>query len=158
MQIILLFAVIIASVALLVASHRIGHRLFVVVSALVGLLAAAILAAILFDPGRGVSSMDPEGLQVRLDTISTTETGYRIEAVVHNYSENALAETDILVRRICDGGRCSDNDTDRFTLLLHVPAGASYPFSHVVDIPPQPLQAPEWEISIEAARAYRNNH
>ena len=112
----------------------------------------------MFDPGRGVEPMDPAGLNIRLNSISATETGYRIDAVLDNFSSQPVAETDIRVVRQCDGGPCSDNDSQTFTLLLHVPAGASYPFSEVVNIRPQPLQAPQWQLNIEAARAYRQDH
>lgn len=155
MQIILLSAVIMASIALLIASHRIGHKLFMGVSIAAGVSAAVLLALVVFNPGRGIEPMDTDALTVQLDSVHATETGYRVVGSIYNGSALPLAETDLAVTRSCAAEPCDSATT--LTLLLHVPAGADYPFSQMVDIEPQELPDVSWQLTITGARAYRHH-
>lgn len=154
MQILVLGAVILASTAILVASHRAGHALFVRASAAICIVATLMLAGLLFMPGRGTEVMPTDQLTVTVQGAFSTERGTRIDGEIYNGSNVALAEARISASLACSPP-CEGRAEEHFTLIRHVPVGARYPFSQVVGLAMPADAEVEWTLTIEGARAFR---
>ncbi len=157
MRLLLILTVVIAVIALLMASWQRGKRVFAV-TATVTAVAVAILAYGVIKQGKNDQvTLPPEQLRIQVDEPVRSESGVRFTGTLFNDSELDLAGVTLRATALsCPDSQadCVILDQQEDTLLLFIPAGRHYPFAMVTRHPPGNTQADKWEVSPVSRLAY----
>ncbi|MDF1820953.1 MAG: hypothetical protein P1U64_05260 [Alcanivoracaceae bacterium] len=160
-QILVALAVLFAAITALVASHRVGHRLFVRVSASIAVLALVGLAAMVFQLVRPPALAAPDSVSVAVRAAHRVEVGYRLELVASNHGEANTRQMVFDVQLLgcmppLEDGACEEWGNNRVDMPMHLPPGGSYPFNRILPYPPLPdgLE-PVWQVTVEQVQVYR---
>lgn len=153
LQILLLSSVLFAAIAVLYASHRAGHTLFVRISAGFALVSAAILAGLAWELTHPPAPTDPSSITISIDQVRQLEHGYRLGGTISNSGDKPVSQvTANVILSECSTSPCTVLDQQEVTLLIHVPAGGRYPLAHVIDMPAHTVAQPSWRADVQSAR------
>ena len=157
MRLLLILTVVIAVIALLVASWQRGRKVFAA-TAVVTAIAVAILAYGVIKPGKHDQiTLPPDGVRVEVEDTVQSESGIRFTGTIYNDGELDLAGVTLRATGYgCDenGLQCAVVDAQEEKLLLFIPAGRHYAFAMVARYPDDNKNADKWEITPVSRLAY----
>lgn len=157
MRLLLILTVVIAVIALLLASWQRGRRIFAI-TATVTAISVAILVYGVLKPGKhDQRTLPPEGVRVQVEETVRSESGIRFTGNIYNDGELNLAGVTLLATAYdCDndGSNCRVIDKQQEQLLLFIPAGRHYAFAMVTRYPESGETADKWEITPVSRLAY----
>ncbi len=157
MRLLLILTVVIAVIALLLASWQRGKRVFAI-TATVTAIAVAILTFGVLKPGKHDQvTLPPDGVRVVVEETVQSESGIRFTGTIHNDGELDLAGVTLQATALeCDdeGSDCRIIDQQQEKLLLFIPAGRHYAFAMVARYPAGGQPADKWEIAPLSRIAY----
>ena len=90
LQILLLSSVLFAAIAVLYASHRAGHKLFVRISAVFALVSAMILAGLAWELAHPPAPADPAAIIISIDEASELDSLEPIREASKVYGEEEM--------------------------------------------------------------------
>lgn len=153
----LLIAVVILAVAVLLrGSWQAGRRPFYLTLSAVTVAALLFIAAWLFTERERQVAVDPSTVQVSIEQVRVTETGFRLVGDVANLGEQAVSGLRVRAQALhCPpASACKVVHQQEVSVLMHIPAGGRYPLSLLVDRPTQPITPDRWRVSVLSVEAY----
>tara|TARA_R110001606_G_scaffold347564_1_gene496858 strand:+ start:22400 stop:22990 length:591 start_codon:yes stop_codon:yes gene_type:complete len=154
----LLIAIVILAVAVLLrGSWQAGRRPFYLTLGAVVVAALVFIAAWLFTERERQVAADPSTVQVSIEQVRTTETGFRLVGDVANLGEHAVSGLRVRAQalRCPPASACEVLYQQEVPVLMHIPPGGRYPLSLLVDRPAQPISPDRWRVSVLSVNAYQ---
>ena len=161
LQIVGAVAALFAALTLLVASYRVGHTLFVRVSALVSIALALVVGTLVFQALRPPLLADTANISVAVERAHRLEVGYRVEFRASNQGAENTRQLAFTVHLLAcppasEADACIHWGSRQLDIPLHVPPTGDYPFARVLEYPPLPEQhTPAWRVQVDRVELYR---
>ncbi len=157
MRLLLVLTVVIAVVALLVASWQRGKRVFLI-TASVTTVAAIFLIYGIVKPGKHDQiTLPPEQIRLEITDIADSESGVRFSGRLFNDSELDLAGVTLRTEALsCEQSlqNCKPIETQEQQLLIFIPTGRDYRFSLVARHPDSETPPDKWDVDVVSRLAY----
>ena len=157
MRLLLVLTVVIAVIALLLASWQWGKRVFAITATVTAVSVVILIYGVLEQGEKDQVTLPPDGVRVEVAETLSSESGVRFTGTIYNDGELDLAGATLRATAL----KCAQGETDckpvhqhEELLLIFIPAGRHYAFAMVSRHPDGDVTPDKWKVEPVSRLAY----